>query len=161
MAKFAIVLIDDGREPSREALLSGIASLAEYGVFDNPQEAKPVVMSEGELVGAIAAKAISDFGIPAAPTAEEWAVGVIYEQFKDFLNGEDYRDFPAALAARLSMEYMNETDLVKAVRILSKEESEARIADSVRTAYHLSQETFRAIRRTHQLVCQGRHIIIR
>lgn len=161
MPKYAIVLVYDGREPSRDALLSAVAAIAEYQVFDDPKQAQPVVMSEGELVAAIAAKAISDFGIPTAPTPEEWAAGVIYEQFKDALASADYQDFSAMLAVRLSMQYMNETDLVKAVRILSNEESEAKISNEVKAAYKLSQETFRTIRRTHQLVCQGRHIIIR
>ena len=161
MGKFAIVLIYDGVEPSRDALLSGVAALAEYGIFYNPQEAKPVVMSEGELIGAIAAKAVSDFSIPTAPTPEEWAVGVIYEQFKEALLNANYQEFSTALAIKLALEYMNETDLVKAIRVLSREESEAKISQDVKTAYHLSQETFKIIRRTHQLVCQGRHIIIR
>lgn len=161
MAKFAIVLIYDGNEPSRDALLSAIAAMAEYGIFNNPQEAKPVVMSEGELVGAIAAKAISDFSIPTAPTPEEWAIGVIYEQFKETLTNANYHEFSTTLAIKLTLEYMNETDLVKAVRILSHEESEAKISRDVKTAYNLSQAIFEIIRRTHKLVCQGRHLIIR
>lgn len=161
MAKFAIVLIFDGREPSRDALRESVASLAEYGIFDNPQDAKPIVMSEGELIGAIAAKAVSDFSIPTAPTPEEWAIGVIYEQFKETLTNTNYHEFSTTLAIKLALEYMNETDLVKAVRILSHEESEAKISQDVKTAYNLSQAIFKIIRRTHQLVCQGRHIIIR
>jgi hypothetical protein len=51
--------------------------------------------------------------------------------------------------------------LVKAVRILAKEGAEQAISDEVKIKYGLTQRVFQSIRRTLNLVCQGRHIIFR
>lgn len=161
MAKFAIVLIYDGTEPSRDALLSAVSALAEYGMFENPQEAKPIVMNEAELIGAIAAKAVSDFNTPIMPTKEDWAADVIFQNFRWALAESNIEELAISLSTRLTLEWYNNTDLVKAAKILRDPDAENHVSEEVKTRYNMSQKVFQTIRRTVELVCQGRHLIIR
>ena len=74
---------------------------------------------------------------------------------------KDYDSFNTAISMRLSTEISRrpETNFVKAIKILSTENSETNIGDEF--ANILDGRIFAIIRRSFYLVCQGRHIIFR
>lgn len=159
--KRALIIVYDGLYPALHIQKAAAETLASYGIIEDLDKIEIYAMDEESIVQAIAAKAIADANNQIVPKPEDWAADVMFKQFKEAILSADYEEFATALAIKLAIEMANDTDLVKAVRILAKEETENIMSDEIKSRYGLSKRIFQSIRRTLNLVCQGRHIIIR
>lgn len=158
--KHAVIIVYDGEYPSIGAQQAAAAAIAQYGFIHDLEKVEMYVLDESAIVTAIAGAAIKAAAVQEE-TNEEWAIRIVYTEFKDSLISADFEEFTTSLAVKLAVELASNSDLVRAVRILAKEGAEQAISDEVKIKYGLTQRVFQSIRRTLNLVCQGRHIIFR
>ena len=158
--KHAVIIVYDGEYPSMGAQQASAAAIAQYGFIHDLEKVEMYVLDESAIVTAIAGAAIKAAAVQEE-TNEEWAIRIVYAEFKDSLMAADFEEFTTSLAVKLAMEMANDSDLVKAVRILTKEGAEQAISDEIKIKYGFTQRVFQSIRRTLNLVCQGRHLIFR
>lgn len=160
--KHAVIIVYDGTTPPAQAVKDATAAIAQYGVISDLDKLNVYVLDEAAILQAITAKAIAgkservEFEKP-----EHWAARLIVSDFNEALMSKDYDSFNAAISMRLSTEMSRipETDFVKAIKILSAENSETNIGEEYGNI--LDGRIFAIIRRSFYLVCQGRHIIFR
>ena len=160
--KHAVIIVYDGTTPPAQAIKDATAAIAQYGVISDLDKIAVYVLDEAAILQAITAKAIAgtsehvEFEKP-----EHWAAKLIINDFNEALMSKDYDSFNTAISMRLSTEISRrpETNFVKAIKILSTENSETNIGDEF--ANILDGRIFAIIRRSFYLVCQGRHIVFR
>lgn len=160
--KHAVIIVYDGTRPPVQAQKDAAAALAQYGIISDLDRISVYVLDEAAILQAVAGKAISDTTETVKfEKPEQWAAKLIVADFNEALVSKDYDSFNAAISMRLSTELSRfpETDFVKAIKILSSENSESNIGDEFVNI--LDNRVFAIIRRSFYLVCQGRHIIFR
>lgn len=158
--KHAVIIVYDGARPPLQAQKDAAAALAQYGIISDLDKINVYVLDEAAILQAITRKAIADTSEPVKfEKPEQWAAKLIVTDFNEALMSKDYDSFNAAISMRLSTELSRfpETDFVKAIKILSAENSESNIGDEFVNI--LDKRVFAIIRRSFYLVCQGRHIM--
>lgn len=160
--KHAVIIVFDGVAPPLEAQKATASTLAEYGVIHDLENVEVYVLDETAIVSAIAAKAIVDAKEAENAVSElEKAIIVIYDEYKDYILSGDLDGFNTALSCKIALEIAtnNNSEFIRAIRILSKDEIEKQVTKAMKVKYHLNQKIFATIRRVFYLVCQGRHIV--
>ena len=159
--KHALIILYDGVFPEKRIQKTTASVLADYGVIHDLDSISIYVMDETAILQAMLSNAVGSTQNTNIPDPKEWAASVLFDQFKEAIIATNYEEFSTALAIKLAIELEKNTDLVKAVKILAKEETESALSDEVKSRYGLCKNVFQIIRRDLYLVCQGRHVIIR
>ena len=163
--KRAIIILYNGSEitPSAQNAIGNI--LHEYGLIDNPDS--PVdfySMTEGEIVQAIVSKVVAVIDNNSQSDKYEHAISIVCEPFMKRIKDGDLDAFTIELTNTLRdcINDSNErsTKFRDAVKIIAEDGSEAHLSSSFMFNHGLSNRIIQIIRRTRDVVCQGRHIII-
>jgi hypothetical protein len=162
--KRAIVILYDGIEANPGILAKLIANLQEYGFISNP-DIKPnaYTLDEEEIAQAICGKVLMKTGIGhLTENKYETALAIVCKPFMSYITKGELEDFAIELTTTLQYNMANKVnnDFVEAVKTVAEESSEAHLSPSFLFNHGLSNKIIQIIRRTRDVVCQGRHIII-
>ena len=162
--KRAIVIIYDGFEANAGVLSTLIASLHEYGVISNP-DIKPEVytLDEGEIAQAIAGRVLTKLDTTnPMDNKYEAALAIVCKPFMSHIKDGELETFAIELTTTLQYNMGNKVnhEFVDAVKTIAEEGSEAHLSPTFLFNHGLSNKVIQIIRRTRDVVCQGRHIII-
>ena len=160
----AIVILYDGKEANAGMLSKLIADLHEYGFISN-SDIKPNAhtLDESDIVQTIAGKVLmrADAGHPTE-NKYETALAIVCKPFLSYVKEGELETFAIELTTTLQYNMANNvnTEFVEAVRTIAEEGSEVHLSPSFLFNHGLSNRIIQIIRRTRDVVCQGRHIII-
>lgn len=163
--KRAIIIMYEGGEPAPHVLATLIASLCEYGVIHDPDH-KPdaFVMDEKDIAQALVHKGLASSVDGASHDVNKYeeALAVICEPFMNRIKEGDLETFAIELtnAMQYNMANGDSPKFTNAVKIIAEEGSEVNLSPSFLFNHGLSNKIVQIIRRTRDVVCQGRHIII-
>lgn len=161
--KRAIVITYDGHEANAHVLSALIASLHEYGVISNP-DIKPeaYTLDENEIAQAIAGRVLTLDTTNPTNNKYEAALAIVCKPFMSYIKDGELETFAIELTTTLQYNMGNKvnTEFVDAVKTIAEEGSEAHLSPTFLFNHGLSNRVIQIIRRTRDVVCQGRHIII-
>ena len=162
--KKAIVIIYDGITASMPVVSELINTLSAYQVITNP-DVKPEVytLDDNEIAQAIVAKAVAPQCDANHPSNRyENAVLIVCEPFMDYIKNGDHEAFTIELAnaIRSNLSKAANTRFNEAVKIVAEDGSETHLTPAFMYNHNLSSRIIKIIRKTRDIVCQGRHVII-
>ena len=162
--KRAIVIIYDGFEANAGVLSTLIASLHEYGVISNPDiNPEAYTLDESEIAQAIAGRVLTKLDT-ANPTNNKYetALAIVCKPFMSYIKDGELETFAIELTTTLQYNIGNKvnSEFVDAVKLIAEEGSEVHLSPTFLFNHGLSNRIIQIIRRTKDVVCQGRHIII-
>lgn len=161
--KRAIVITYDGHEANAHVLSALIASLHEYGAISNP-DIKPeaYTLDEGEIAQAIAGRVLKLDTTNPMDNKYETALAIVCKPFMSYIKEGELETFAIELTTTLQYNMGNKVnhEFVDAVKMIAEEGSEAHLSPTFLFNHGLSNRIIQIIRRTRDVVCQGRHIII-
>lgn len=161
--KRAIVIIYDGFEANAGVLSTLIASLHEYGVISNPDiNPEAYTLDEKEIAQAIAGRMTKLDTADLMDNKYEAALAIVCKPFMSYIKEGELETFAIELTTTLQYNMGNKVnhEFVDAVKMIAEEGSEAHLSPTFLFNHGLSNKVIQIIRRTRDVVCQGRHIII-
>jgi hypothetical protein len=162
--KRAIIILYDGTEANPGILAKLIADLHEYGFISDP-DSKPsaYTLDENDIAQAIAGKVLTKLDITnPMGNRYEAALAIVCKPFMSYIKEGELETFAIELTTTLQYNMGNKvnTEFVDAVKTIAEEGSEVNISPTFLFNHGLSNRVIQIIRRTRDVVCQGRHIII-
>lgn len=162
--KRAIVVLYGGGEMTSSVRDAIGTSLHEYGLIDNPDS--PIefyTLTEAEIIQSIVSKTVTVASNESHDENKyERAMSVICKPFMETIKKGDIEGFTIELTNTMQHNLSASPDdpFNVAVKIIAEEGSEAHISSAFMYHHGLSNRVVQIIRRTRDIVCQGRHIII-
>lgn len=163
--KRSIIIMYEGGEPAPHVLATLIASLCEYGVIQDPDH-KPdaFVLDEKDIAQALVYKGLVSSVDDTSHDVNKYeiALATICEPFMSYIKQGDMEAFAIELTNAIQYNFANNTSpkFTNAVNIIAEEGSEAHFSPSFMFNHGLPNKVIQIIRKTRDVVCQGRHIII-
>ena len=162
--KRAIIILYDGNEANAGILSKMIADLHEYGFISNP-DLKPnaYTLDENDLTQAIAGKVLVRTNTEhLTENKYETALAIVCKPYMSYIKEGELETFAIELTTTLQYNMANKinNEFVEAVKTIAEEGSEVHLSPSFLFNHGLSNRIIQIIRRTRDVVCQGRHIII-
>lgn len=153
--KCAVIIVYDGNIPSALAQKAAATAIAEYGYIHNTENVLVYTMDEPSILAALINRTIPT-PQPERQLDEESSVEIVFEVAKESLAKKNLSEFGTILLNALMDK--NNSALIDAVEILSKDGAENRVSTKTRRQYYMTSQVFETIKLIHN-ICQERRIV--